>query len=189
MEFMDVLATRRSVRAYTPKAVDRGLVKQLISSAVLSPSGMNSQPWAFSVVEGVGALRALSARVKQSLAERFGSDPTFARYRDRLLDPQFNVFYDAPVLVLVCGRTGGYDSTGACSMAAYSLMLAARDCGLGSCWIGFAETLFQSPETRAEFGIPAEYKVVAPIILGHPAADVPPTPRSEPQILSWREEA
>jgi nitroreductase len=188
MEFADVLATRRSVRAYAPRAVDPALVRRLISAAVLAPSGMNSQPWAFGVIEGVDTLRALSGRVKESLLEQYGNDQTFARYRDRLLDPQFNVFYDAPTLVLVCGRVAGYDSTGACAMAAYSLMLAARDEGLGSCWVGFAETLFRAPATKAEFGIPDDYRVVAPIILGHPAAHVPPTPRSEPEILFWREE-
>jgi nitroreductase len=188
MEFMHVLAERRSIRAYTPQTVDRALVRRLVGSAVLAPSGMNSQPWAFGVIEGRDQLRALSARVKDSLIEKFGSDPTFERYREWLLDPQYNVFYEAPVLVLVCGRATGYDSTGACAMAAYSLMLAARNEGLGSCWIGFAEGLFQATETKAEFGIPADYRVVAPIILGYPAAPVPPTPRAEPQFLFWREE-
>lgn len=186
MEFMDVLAARRSVRSYLPRSIDRALVEELIRSAALAPSAMNSQPWAFAVLEGAERLCALSVRVKQTLLANMQQTPALARYRDRLADPAFNVFYGAPVLALVCAKPTDYDATGACAMAAHTLMLAARDRGLGSCWIGFAEPLFQKPATKAEFGIPPGYRVVAPIVMGYPAADVPPTPRAEPEILFWQ---
>jgi nitroreductase len=183
MEFMNVLAGRRSVRSYTSEPVERAEIEGLIRAAVLAPSGMNSQPWAFVVIEGARRLCALSVRVKAALLTRVDREPALARYRDRLSDPAFNVFYDAPALVLVCAKPTGYDPNGACAMAAHALMLAAHDRGLGTCWIGFAEGLFQLPETKAEFGIPPAHRVVAPIIVGHPTAEVPPTPRNEPEVL------
>ena len=183
MEFMDVLAGRRSVRAYTVEPVDRRVVDSLIRAAVLSPSGMNAQPWAFAVIEGAARLRALSDQVKQALVAELDRNPLRAKYRDTLEDPAYNVFYGAPTLVAVCAPPAGYNPTVACAMAAYSLMMTAYDRGLGTCWIGFAEGLLNQPETKAEFGIPAEWKVVAPIIVGHPVAPTAPTSRREPEVV------
>jgi nitroreductase len=49
-------------------------------------------------------------------------------------------------------------------------MLAARDEGLGSCWIGFARPWLDLSATKAEPKLPERYHVVAPIVLGHPRA-------------------
>ncbi len=183
MELHDVLAARRSVRSYLPRPVERRVLEELIRTATLAPSAMNSQPWAFGIIEGAERLRELSHRVKRSVLHTQEHDPELARYRDWLENPAFNVFYDAPALILVCARPSAYDPVGACAMAAHTLMLAARDKGLGTCWIGFAEVLFRSSSAKTEFGIPPEYRVVAPVIVGYPAGDTDPTPRNEPEIL------
>ena len=186
MQLMEVLASRRSVRAYTSQPVDREAIKRLIRAATLAPSGMNSQPWAFGVIEGAERLRALSDRVKTDLLAKLAAMPALERYREALCDPAYNVFYGAPVLVVLYSRPMPYDGRGACAMAAFSLMLSARDAGLGTCWIGFSESLLESQELKAELGVPAGYRVVAPIIIGHPVAIPPPTPRDEPEYLYWK---
>ena len=53
-------------------------------------------------------------------------------------DPAFNIFYDAPALVIVYARPSTPYAVGDCSMAAYTPMLTAHDSGLATCWIGFA---------------------------------------------------
>lgn len=185
MELMNVLACRRSVRAYTSQPVERDVVEGLLHAAVLAPSGMNTQPWAFGVIEGAERLRALSERVKADVLSKIDETPALERYRATLSDPAFSVFYGAPILVVIYARPLPYDGRGACSMAALSLMLAARDEGLGTCWIGFSEALLESPALKVELGVPADYRVVAPIIVGHPAAEMPATPRNEPEIVFW----
>jgi nitroreductase len=185
MELVDVLASRRSVRAYTPQPVERAVVERLLRAAVLAPSGMNTQPWAFGVIEGAERLRELSTRVKADVLSHIDAMPALERYRDRLADPATNLFYGAPVLVVIYAKPIPYDGRGACAMAALSLMLAARDAGLGTCWIGFSESLLESAAVKAELGVPAGYRVVAPIIIGHPSGDTPSTPRSRPEILYW----
>ena len=160
-------------------------MERLVRAATLAPSAMNTQPWAFGVIEGVERLRALSDRVKIDLLGRMGPASSLQRYRDRLADPAFNVFYDAPVLVVIYARPVAYDGGGACAMAAHSLMLAAADAGLGTCWIGFAEALLDSPGLKADLGVPPSYRVVAPIIVGHPGAASTPPPHDEPEIVFW----
>jgi nitroreductase len=61
-------------------------------------------------------------------------------------------------------------------------MLAAPPPGLGSCWSGFAQGWLGTADGKAALKLPASYKPVAPIIVGHPKSPPPPVPRKEPEI-------
>jgi hypothetical protein len=54
--------------------------------------------------------------------------------------------------------------------------------GLGSGWIGFAQSYLNTPRGKQELGLPAACVPVAPIIVGRPTAKVPPVPRNSPTI-------
>ena len=60
----DVLKTRRAVRDYKSDRLDRCAVERLIGAAILAPSAMNLQPWAFAAL--------LDAERIDSYAERAG---------------------------------------------------------------------------------------------------------------------
>jgi nitroreductase len=89
-----------------------------------------------------------------------------------LNDPQFNIFYHyhAPVLLIVLAKSGEAQALEDYCLAAQTLMLAARDAGLGACWIGFGRPWLDLPETKLELEIPRNYHVVAPIVMGYPTA-------------------
>ena len=61
-------------------------------------------------------------------------------------------------------------------------MLAAYAAGLGSCWIGFAQSFLATAEGKAAVGLPAACVPVAPIIVGHPKSVPPSVPRKPPEI-------
>jgi len=183
MELMQAIATRRSTRKYLPAPVKRETLEELIKTATLAPSAMNSQPWAFGVIEGAEKLRAFSDRTKELLLASAAELPWIERYRGMFEDPNYNVFYGAPALVLICGKPSGVHAEGDCAMAALALMLAARDKGLGTCWIGFFAFLLNRPEEKAALGIPADYHIVAPIIVGHPDGEMPMPERMPPEML------
>jgi nitroreductase len=63
---------------------------------------MNSEPWAFVVVRDRRLLRRLSDRAKLHLLPAHGADPRIERYRDALADPDFEIFYGAPALIVIC---------------------------------------------------------------------------------------
>lgn len=52
MEFQDVVRTRRSVRAFRQDPVDPEVIRDLLHTASLAPSGTNIQPWKVHVVTG-----------------------------------------------------------------------------------------------------------------------------------------
>lgn len=187
MELMDVIATRRSVRAYTEQPVARETLQALLATAVQAPTAMNSQPWAFAVIQDRARMRMYSDRAKALLLAAMAADSPMTRYREMLSDPTFNIFYEAPALVLILAKPGSVAPVNDCSMAAYALMLAAREQGLGTCWIGFAIGLFNDPTVKAELGIPTDYTIVAPLIVGYPQSEFTTMERNAPDVVCWQE--
>ena len=83
-------------------------------------------------------------------------------------DPDYALFHRAPALVIVLAKSSGVQDAEDCCLASQNLMLAAREAGLGTCWIGLARPWLDLPSTKTELGLPESHHVVAPILLGHP---------------------
>jgi len=49
---MDAVRTRRSIRAFLPKAVDQDVLKEILAASSRAPSGSNIQPWKVHVLTG-----------------------------------------------------------------------------------------------------------------------------------------
>ncbi|MCL6628235.1 MAG: nitroreductase [Armatimonadetes bacterium] len=186
MEFMEVVNKRRSVRSYSPKQVDRAVIESLLDAAVKAPSGMNTQPWVFGVIQDRALLDDLAERIRKFLLSKVEEWDWLARYKEHLENPESHVFYHAPTLIVIYAKEKGPLSQIDCCLAAENLMLAACDKGLGSCWIGFATWVLDAPETKRELGVPTEYTVIAPIIVGYPASEPPVVEKKPPEILYWR---
>jgi nitroreductase len=100
--------------------------------------------------------------------------------------PDFDIFYHAGTLIVICAKPAGPFVVADCWLAAENLMLAACALGIGSCVIGFAVSALNTPEWKTALGVPEEMTAVAPIIVGIPNGDTPPVSRKAPEILSWR---
>jgi nitroreductase len=179
MDFQQVVEQRRAVREYLDTPVAASLIAQMIETATLAPSAMNRQPWSFAVVSGTNRIDACAQRAKEYALRQTVLD---ARARQLLGDPALSIFYHAPALVLVLAQADEPQAREDCCLAAQTFMLAARDAGLGTCWIGFGRPWLNLPETKAELGLPLQHHVVAPLVLGYPRSWPPPHGRQSPQI-------
>jgi nitroreductase len=168
MELMDAIQNRRAVREYTNASVERATIERLIAAAILAPSAMNLQPWAFAILLGRERIEDHAKRAKDWLLASLAQTSYDPSIRHMLEDPQYALFYHAPALVVILAKSSGTQSAEDCCLAGENLMLAARNEGLGSCWIGFARPWLDLPGTKAELKVPDHYHVVAPIVLGHP---------------------
>ena len=97
-------------------------------------------------------------------------------------DPNFDIFYHAPVLIVISTVADVPWAVEDCTLAAENLMLAARAARLGTCWIGFAQAWLGTLEGKTVLKLPVPYKPVAPIIVGHSKSTPPPVPRKDPEI-------
>lgn len=101
-------------------------------------------------------------------------------------DPQFNIFYDAPVLVLIFSRPGADSPEFGCAMAAENMMLGARSLGIGSCWIGLASVLGSDKELMKKVGAPEGHRLMSQVIFGYPVKkDIIAPERSKDVVLRW----
>lgn len=93
MELFDAIKSRRSVRNYTADPVTVGQIEQVIRAAVLAPSAMNRQPWAFAVVNDGERLNEMSQRAKRYALKH---TPTALPLHSHLADPYFEIFTGRP---------------------------------------------------------------------------------------------
>lgn len=188
MELMEAIKTRRSVRDYTEKPVSKETIRLLLEAAAQAPSAMNSQPWAFAVIQGAVTLKELSDSAKTCLLAGLTPDSPLARYRETLEDKGYNIFYNATTLVLILAKPAGPCPVEDCQLAAENLMLAARAQGLGTCYMGFGGIYLNTPAGKQAYGIPENYKVAAAIIVGTPKEELSAPEKNALEIVFWKED-
>ena len=179
MDTITAIHTRRSIRDYEKRAVERGMIADILWDAAQAPTTPVSGPFLFHVIEGVVRIADLGARAKQ-FAREHRSDAAGYAWADR---PDFKVFLDAPVVIVISGHADNPQSIQDCNRAGQNLMLSAHARGLGSCWVGAPMPWLRSPQTRSELGIAEAFEPFAAFTLGY-AASVPPSrSRERPQIV------
>ena len=184
MDVYRAIYSRRAVRDYTATPVDRQTLIKLIDAAIQAPSAMNEQSWAFTVVQDAELLARISKASKSYLLTEQSVVGRHHRLHEQLSNPAFDIFYHAPVLVLISSTTSGTWAIENCALAAENLMLAACAEGLGTCWIGLAQGWLATPTGKAELGLPAPYLPVAPIIVGRPKTE-PALVARKPAEIRW----
>ena len=186
MTIFETILARRSVRRYKARKVDRTTVSILLEAAVHAPTAIHQEPWAFVVIQDKALLRSLSDQAKPLFvaeAQEKGLEHAGHSF-DIFKYPDFNIFYDATTLILICGRTSAPSYSADCWLAAENLMLAACAMGLGTCVVGSALPALNTPETKVLLNIPESFIAVAPIIVGYPDDEIVPVMRKSPVVLA-----
>ena len=187
MNLIEAIYHRRAIRDYDAAPVDHGLLRFLVAAATQAPNAMNRQAWSFVIVTDRALLDHWAGQAKAQTLASLSAHPHLAGYRDHLSAPAFNIFYNAPALVVICATAPDAMAQQDCCLAAENLMLAAHGLGLGSCWIGFAEAWLNGSEGKAALKIPADHIPVAPIIVGYPRDKHPAAPPRHEAHISWLE--
>ena len=192
---LDNIYGRRSVRAYSEDSISDEQIREIVNAGVHAPNGANSQPLRFAVITNAEKKKQYSdvskALFVENMRKAMEGAPTEKRhfyqtYIDRLSKPEFDIFYGAPVLILIYSAPDSFTPVEDGSLAAENIMLAAHSLGIGSCWIGFASPLGYVPEVFKELNVPEDHRLIAPLVFGIPKKkDMAPAQRSEAKILAW----
>ncbi len=192
---MDNIYGRRSVRAYTEEPISEEKIREIINAGVHAPNGANSQPLRFAVITNADKKKQYSdvskalfvENMRKAMAEAPPDKKKFFEvYIEKLSKPEFDIFYGAPILILIYSSPESFTQVEDGSLAAENMMLAAHSMGIGSCWVGFASPLGYVPEIFKELNVPEDHRLIAPLVFGYPKKkDMAPTQRMEPKIMAW----
>lgn len=185
MDYLELIKNRRSIREFEDRAVPLKVVQEIIKESCLAPSSGNRQEWRFSIVNNRDWLKKISDESKKNILQEIAANPDsyMRRYKEALQNEKFNVFYNAPCLIIILGPADNHSLEIDCTLMASYIMFAATVRGLGTCWIGLGNYI-QDPGLLKELGITTDLRIVAPLILGYPKRIPRASERKEPQILA-----
>lgn len=167
---VETIMTRRSVRDYKEKAVDREQMAKVIECGIYAPSAMNKQTWAVRVVDDKAFLDGVTEiAVKQNpkLKEQ-------ANFR--------NFFRNAPTVAFIACPEESYSGEYDCGLLSENMMLSAWSMGIGSCCLGSVVPVMNSEEAKPymeRLNLPEGYKLLVAIAFGYPAGEAPVAPERD----------
>ena len=186
------LRSRRSVRQFKEKPVEKSTLQRLIETARYAPTASNSQLVEWTVIDDPHRMRAISAQVIDWM-------------RALLQDPKATVMPYYPVIVKAWDA--GFDSvlrSAPCLVTAMApgpasvrmidltlalsyLELAAPQYGLGTCWAGLLQgAMLANPSLKQAVGIPQDYPFHFPLMIGYSKVRYFRLPERQPPKIHWR---
>ena len=183
MNYDELLKNRRSVRVYTEAPVATETLKDIVRESTLAPSSGNNQPWKFVIVNDRAMMKRISDESKKNLVARIEANPAdyVKKYEQALRNEQYNVFYNAPALIILAGQRDWRNLLVDCALCAAYLMNACAARGLGTCWVNLGSDI-RDAALRGELGLTPDLAIVAPVIVGHPQS-IPAMPRREEPVI------
>jgi len=187
---LEAISRRRSTREFTDRPIERQTVEKLLQAAVMAPSAKNSQPWRFTVIEGVRRGEFLEI-IRKGVANREaeGEEIGTIQWSIRCIE-------QAPLTILVHNTDGIHpwkarkeheswwdvatvQSVGA---AIQNMLLAATELGLGSLWI--ADVWEAYSEINAWLEI--DNQLVSAVSFGYTDITPPVPARKSPEdVVRW----
>jgi len=187
-EFLALMRRRRSVRQFSDRPVERGVVENCIRAAAAGPSGANGQPWHFVVVESPDVKHRIREAADAEERDFYGgrAPEAWLHALEPLglhVDKPF--LEEAPYLIVVFAqmyrrgpegeRVASYYPVESTCIAAGILVTALHRAGVG--------TLTYTPASRGFLrdllGRPEGERPMLIVVVGHPAddAEFPDIPR------------
>ena len=198
---MEIAGNMRAMRRLKPDPVPEEMLRKVLRAGVMAPSGQNTQPWSFLVIQEDEGKRWFADHYREAIETRFGvlnipdEDSALARQL-KALRYQIEHMHEFPVLLVVCGlrdwpfkvpeeaRVGlAPPNYGAVYPCVQNILLACRALGLGAALTTMHQVFEDAMHER--FGIPLEYGIVVTIPIGFPKGRFGPVRRKPPESVTY----
>lgn len=187
------LRSRRSIRTYKEKPVDRDVLTKLIKLASFAPSGHNTQPVNWLVIYDSDEVQQLAGIVADWMGSliKEGSPLAATLHMDRVVAAweagKDRICRSAPHMLVAHAPKDERSAPVACTIALTYLELATPAFGLGACWAGYfnAAANFWPPMAEA-LDLPAGNVSFGAMMVGQPKFKYARLPlRNKPKTI-WR---
>ena len=104
VDVMDAIYNRHAVRNYLPKQIEPEIIHQLLDTAIHAPSALHEESRAFVVIQNRQVMDRLSksAKLLMDSEKRDKNDLQREHILEIAQHKEFNIFYNAPTLIVVC---------------------------------------------------------------------------------------
>ena len=168
MDILNVIFSRRSIRKYQERRVEREVLVQLLQAAMAAPTAANAQPWEFVVIDEPENLDPVKAVLP------FGK-------------------YNPPAAIVVCGNPDiANNSAGKlywvqdCSAAIENILIAAVGMGLGTVWIGVYPLESRVNSVRKVLNMPENVTPLGVVYVGYPDEQKDARTQYDPHRVYWQ---
>ncbi|MDD3042722.1 MAG: nitroreductase family protein [Methanosarcinaceae archaeon] len=183
--------SRRSIRAFKDKPVEREKLEEILETVRFAPSGMNVQPVKWLVINDAGKVKKLADLAIDWMRLMVEKDidhplkqifPGLVARRDAGLDP---ICYEAPCLVYAYAENE-YAYTDSI-IALSTVDLVASSFGLGGCWAGLLQIAAREYEPLKEaLDLPGGNVPQYALIIGYPKYKFWRIPGRKQADVIWR---
>ncbi|HEY6423525.1 MAG TPA: coenzyme F420-0:L-glutamate ligase [Pseudonocardiaceae bacterium] len=187
----EAVLLRRSVRSFLAEPVDSEALRRAVGVALTAPAPHHTRPLRFVWLADAAVRRRLLDAMAQAWRADLRGDGLTEEHAERRVR-RGNLLREAPeVLVPVAVPDGAHaypDArrqaaeetmfTVAAGAAVQGLLVALAAEGLGSCWI--SSTLFCPDLVRTELALPAGWRPLGAVAIGHPVEPLKPRPTRDP---------
>jgi nitroreductase/NAD-dependent dihydropyrimidine dehydrogenase PreA subunit len=186
------LRSRRSVRLYKDKSVEKEIIQELIETARYAPTAGNRQMVNWQVITDQDKIHQLSELTVGWMRFILEKGPEAARAPyfhpivtawDKGMD---KVLRNAPALVVAHAPKEAVNGMVDLTLALSYLELAAPTLGLGTCWAGLLQgALLSRPEIKEVLGLPENHPHHYPMMLGYTKPRYYRLPERKPPKIAW----
>jgi len=187
------LRSRRSIRTYTDKAVDREVLSKLIQFACYAPSGHNSQPVHWRVIYDSDEVQHLAGLVVDWMRDvineqlALSAPPNLDRIVAAWDAGKDRICRNAPHVIVAHSPEDLLVARPACTIALTYLELAAPAFGLGACWAGYFDTAANLwPPLKNALELPDGHASFGAMMIGYPKYKYQRMPLRNQAKISWR---
>ena len=210
-EFINFLKTRRSVREFKNKPVEKEKLQQIIEAISTAPFGAENDDISISIITEKSVIKKslpLMSKFYRDLKKWFKNPmiryiikkkegiETFNTIKNHLM-PMINLNHydlssynaitrDAPAIIIFHSKPDAEEHTEDAHICNTIAMLTAHSLGLGTTIIGLiGPAVNKFPELKDLFKIPQENKVITSIIIGYPKYKYPYSVKRNRQKVTW----
>jgi nitroreductase/NAD-dependent dihydropyrimidine dehydrogenase PreA subunit len=187
------LRSRRSIRNYKEKPIPHDLLKKLVEIVRHAPSGHNSQPVHWLVIENPLEVKRLAGLVADwmRLLLKENAEYALTLHMDRVVNAYDQgidrILRNAPHLIVAHGLSTMPASQPACVIALTYLELAAPCFGLGTCWAGYFNAAANVyPPLQEALALPKDHLPYGAAMIGYAKFGYQRMPPRNEALITWR---
>jgi nitroreductase len=165
-QLMELLKSRRSIRALRDRAVEKELIEQVVEGARFAPTALNIQSTEYIVIQDKEILKRIVELTVQSQARQ--------------------IAHDAPVLIFFHADINDECAEVNATLALHNAALISHCLGLGSFYAGYITEVCQHDDDIPKLlSLPGNHRIYGALAIGYPKLKFKKRMDRKPAKITW----